>query len=74
MEELKKKFNKLVWKKAPNGNPNIPSTVQETNAIRLLTIETTKGVCGLEDKAFAADDDNQSEDKEEDREDEAVAI
>ena len=48
-DQLKKIFNKLACTNASSGNPNMPFLVQEAKAIRILTIEKTEGVNGLED-------------------------
>ena len=65
-DQLKNKFNKLVCKDAPFGDPNIPFSVQETKAIRIHMIEKSEGVTGFKDEGFAV------EDKEEDGADSAA--
>ena len=55
-EQLKKKFNKLARTKVPTGEPTIPFTVCEANAIRVLIIEKAEGATGSEEEGFAAED------------------
>ena len=63
-DQLKKKFNKLSKTKVPTGEPNIPFTIQESKAIRLLIIEKTKGATGSEEEVFATEDVDEVEDEE----------
>ena len=61
---MKKKFNKLSKTKVPTGDPNIPFTVREAKAIRLLMIEKTEGATGSEEEAFAAEEVDEVEEEE----------
>jgi hypothetical protein len=40
------------------GQPNIPFTMQESKAIRVLIIEKAKGANGSEEEGFAAEEGN----------------
>ena len=61
---MKKKFKKLSKTKVPTGDPNIPFTIREAKAMRLLIIEKTKGAIGSEEEAFAAEDVDEVEEEE----------
>ena len=55
-DQLKKTVNKLARTKAPMGQSNIPVTVQEAKAIRVLIIEKAEGATGSEEEGFAAEE------------------
>ena len=51
-----KKKCKLSRTKAQTGNPNIPFTVEEEKAKRVLIIEKTNGATGSDEEGLAAKD------------------
>ena len=54
MDQLKKKINMLAMIKAPMGQLNIPFTIQEEKAIRVLIIEKVEGATGSDEEGFAS--------------------
>lgn len=48
---------------APTGNPNLPFTMEEAKAIRVMVSEWIDGATGSEEEEVAVKEDNEEEDK-----------